>query len=387
MKSVSIIGSYHSKFGIHKDKSIQELIYEAGIAAIVDAQIDRGEIDIIYVANYASTDFNDLNLIGPFSASVLGIADTPSIHLENACSSGAVAIQQAAHMVAAGVYKKALVLGVEKMNTKNPEETMKIISKGGDPEIGMLYNISAPSIYALYATRHMKDYGTTKEQLSHVAFKNYRNGSLNPNAQKQKNVSLDRIANAPMITSPLGLHDLSLITDGAAAVVLSLSEEAERFTKTPVRIAGMGIGAEDNNILKKESYTSLLATVRASEKAYKMAGIDAGRIDMAEVHDCFTITEILDIEDLGFVKKGDGGPATAAGFTAIDGEKPVNMSGGLKAKGHPIGATGIAQACEIILQMKGEANERQVKKADFGLTHTLGGSPGIAAVNIYERSF
>lgn len=387
MKSVSIIGSYHSKFGIHKDKSIQELIYEAGIAAIVDAQIDRGEIDIIYVANYASTDFNDLNLIGPFSASVLGIADTPSIHLENACSSGAVAIQQAAHMVAAGVYKKALVLGVEKMNTKNPEETMKIIAKGGDPEIGMLYNISAPSIYALYATRHMKDYGTTKEQLSHVAFKNYRNGSLNPNAQKQKNVSLDRIANAPMITSPLGLHDLSLITDGAAAVVLSLSEEAEQYTKTPVRIAGMGIGAEDNNILKKESYTSLLATVRASEKAYKMAGIDAGRIDMAEVHDCFTITEILDIEDLGFVKKGDGGPATAAGFTAIDGEKPVNMSGGLKAKGHPIGATGIAQACEIILQMKGEANERQVKKADFGLTHTLGGSPGIAAVNIYERSF
>jgi acetyl-CoA C-acetyltransferase len=367
--------------------SISDLIFEAAYGALQDANLDRKEIDMIYVANYASTDFNDLNLIGPYVASILGIPNTPSIHVEDACSSGAVAIQQAALMVGAGVYKNALVLGVEKMNTKDPGETMEIIAKGGDPEFGKSLNLSAPSIYALYATRHMHEYGTTKEHLAHVAAKNYTNGFNNPKAHKQKKIDVKRVMKAPLITSPLGLHDVSLVTDGASAVVITPQDEAKNFTQRPVNILGFGMGAEDNNVANKESYTSLGSTVRAAKTAYERAGIDGKQVDMAEVHDCFTITEILDIEDLGFIPKGEGGPAVADGKTAVDGEIPVNMSGGLKAKGHPIGATGVAQVYELITQMRGEAGERQVKKSNIGVTHTLGGSPGIAAVNVYEKAF
>ena len=387
MNTVSIVGAYQTQFGALTNKTIRELIFEAGMGALKDAGVDRKEIDFIYVSNYAATDFNDLNLIGPYVATVLGIPEVPALHVENACSSGAFAIQQAAAAVAAGQYKRVLVLGVEKMNTKSPDETMKIIAKGGDPEFGASLNIGAPSIYALYANRHMAEFGTTKEHLSHVAVKNYLNGSRNPLAHKQKVVDLARVMKAKIITSPLGLHDLSLVTDGAAAVVLAPTSEAKSISKRPVKIIGMGVGAEDNNISNKNTFVGFECTQKAAANAYKMAGITAKDVNMAEVHDCFTITEILDIEDLGFVKKGEGGPATAAGVTATTGSIPVNMSGGLKSKGHPIGATGVAQVCELITHMRGEAGERQVAKADIGLTQTLGGSPGICAVNIFQKDF
>ncbi len=387
MKEVSITGAYQTQFGMLKTVTIRELIFEAGMKAVADSGLTLDQIEMIYVGNYASTDFNDLNLIGPYVASILGIPNTPSMHIENACSSGAVSIQLAKSMIATGVYKNALVLGVEKMNTKAPDETMRIIAKGGDPEFGNSLSVSAPSIYALYATRHMADFGTTKEHLAMVATKNYANGAKNPKAHKQKEIDLPRIMKAPMITSPLGLHDVSLVTDGAAAVVLMPSEDAKKLHPKPVRIIGAGIGAEDNNIGNKESFVSLLSTVRAAQKAYTEAKVSPSDINMAEVHDCFTITEILDIEDLGFFKKGEGGFAVAEGQTKITGKIPVNMSGGLKSKGHPIGATGVAQAVEIIEQMRGLTGERQVKQTDLGLTHTLGGSPGIAAVNIFRKDF
>ncbi len=387
MKPVSIVGAYQTQFGMLLKKSIRDLIFEAASKALADAGLDKKDVDVVYVSNYASTDFNDLNLIGPYVTSVLGIPHIPAIHIEDACSSGAIAIQQASMMVGSGFYRNALVVGIEKMNTKAPDETMSIIAKGGDPEFGGSLNISAPSIYALYATRHMDKYGTTKEHLAHVAAKNYLNGAKNPKAHKQKVIDVKRVMKAPMITSPLGLHDVSLVTDGAAAVVITTKEDAKNFTQKPINLIGFGMGAEDNNITKKESYVSLMSTVRAAEKAYQMAGISAKDVNMAEVHDCFTITEILDIEDLGFIPKGEGGPAVADGVTNIEGSIPVNMSGGLKSKGHPIGATGVAQACEITEQMRGQAGERQVKNPHIGLTHTLGGSPGIAAVNIFEKDF
>lgn len=387
MKSVSITGAHQTRFGMLKDVTIRELIFEAGLKAVEQSGLTMDDIEVIYVGNYASTDFNDLNLIGPYVASILGIPNTPSLHLENACSSGAFSIQMARKMVETGTHKNVLVLGVEKMNTKTPDQTMQIIAKGGDPEFGGSLSVSAPSIYALYATRHMAEFGTTKEHLAMVAAKNYANGAKNPKAHKQKNIDVPRVLKAPMITSPLGLHDVSLVTDGAAAVVLMESEEAKKMHSKPVKIIGSGMGAEDNNVANKESFVSLLSTKRAAEMAYKEAKIDPTDVNMAEVHDCFTITEILDIEDLGFFKKGEGGFAVAEGHTEITGKIPVNMSGGLKAKGHPIGATGVAQAVEIIEQMRGLAGERQVSKTDIGLTHTLGGSPGIAAVNIFQKDF
>ena len=387
MRDVYIVGAYETPFGIHKNKTIKELIFEAASNAIKDAGIDKKKIQAIFVGNYAGTDFNDLNLIAPYVASIIGLPDVPSIHVEDACSSGAVAIQQGFYNIAYGKYDYVLALGVEKMNTKTPDETMRIIAKGGDPEFGQNLNISAPSIFALYATRHMYEYGTTKEHLAYVAYKNYLNGSKNPHAQKRKSISVERIMKAAMITYPFGLHDVSLVTDGAAAVVMVAGEEANNFNPKKVRVMGVGMGAENTNLPYKKSFTSLESTVRAADEAYKMAGIEGKQVDIVECHDCFTITEILNIEDLGIVKKGEGGPAVKDGYTMIDGEKPVNMSGGLKAKGHPIGATGVGQAVEIITQMRGEAGERQVKKADIGITHTLGGSPAICAVNVFEKSF
>lgn len=387
MKEVSITGAHQTRFGMLKDVTIRELIFEAGIKAVEDSGLTLDDIEMIFVGNYASTDFNDLNLIGPYVSSILGIPNTPSLHLENACSSGAFSIQMAKHMVATGIHKNVLVLGAEKMNTKTPDETMKIIAKGGDPEFGNSLSVSAPSIYALYATRHMAEFGTTKEHLALVAEKNYANGAKNPKAHKQKKIDFPRIMKAPMITSPLGLHDVSLVTDGAAAVVVMPSEDAKKLHSKSVKIIGSGMGAEDNNVANKESFVSLLSTKRAVEAAYREARIEAKDVHMAEVHDCFTITEILDIEDLGFFPKGEGGFAVAEGHTKIEGKIPVNMSGGLKSKGHPIGATGVAQAVEIIEQMRGQVGDRQVAQTDIGLTHTLGGSPGIAAVNIYQKDF
>jgi len=387
MREVAIIGAYETKHGNHSDKVLRELVTEAGNGAIKDSGIDRKEIQAIYVGNYAGNEFNNQNTMASYAATVLGIGNIPAFRLEGACASGGLAMREGFLAVANGVYDTVMVLGVEKMNTQNPEATMQIVAKGQDFEFEGGFCISGPSGFALNAVRHMHEFGTTKEMLSTVAEKNYFHGSKNPYAHKQKVVPLKNIMKAPMVTTPLGFHDMSLVTDASAAVVITTKERAKSISKKPVLIKGSGIGGDYFTLAMKETSVAFPATIRAANEAFKMSGLKREDINVLECHDCFTITEIINIEDLGFVEKGKGGPFTMDGHTRLGGKLPVNTSGGLKAKGHPIGATGVGQVVEMTFQLREEAGERQVTGARTALTHVLGGPGAVCAVHILQRDF
>ncbi|HNH10838.1 MAG TPA: acetyl-CoA acetyltransferase, partial [Leptospiraceae bacterium] len=286
-----------------------------------------------------------------------------------------------------GLYDTVLVLGVEKMNTRDSETTMQIVSRGQDFEFEGGFCVSGPSGFAMNAMRHMHDFGTTKEMLSTVAEKNYFHGSKNPYAHKQKVIPLKNIMNARTVTTPFGFHDMSLVTDASAAVVLTTKERAKSISKKPVIVKGSGHGGDYFTLSLKNSSTSFPATVKAAEEAFKMADVKRSDIDVLECHDCFTITEIINIEDLGFVEKGKGGYYTMEGHTRLGGKLPVNTSGGLKAKGHPIGATGVGQVVEMTFQLREEAEARQVKNARTAMTHVLGGPGAVSIVHILQRGY
>lgn len=387
MREVAIIGAYETKHGNHSDRVLRDLVTEAGNGAIKDSGIDRKEIQAIYVGNYAGNEFNNQNTMASYAATVLGIGNIPAFRLEGACASGGLAMREGFLAVASGVYDTVLVLGVEKMNTQGPEATMQIVAKGQDFEFEGGFCISGPSGFALNAVRHMHEFGTTKEMLSTVAEKNYFHGSKNPFAHKQKVIPLKNIMKAPMVTTPLGFHDMSLVTDASAAVVITTKDRARAISRKPVLIKGSGIGGDYFTLAMKETSVAFPATIRAANEAFKMAGVKREDINVLECHDCFTITEIMNIEDLGFVEKGKGGPFTMEGHTRLGGKLPVNTSGGLKAKGHPIGATGVGQIVEMTFQLREESDQRQVANARTALTHVLGGPGAVCAVHILQRDF
>jgi acetyl-CoA C-acetyltransferase len=234
----------------------------------------------------------------------------------------------------------------------------------------------------MIARRHMHQFGTTREHLAAVAVKNHANGALNPDAHMRKVITVEQALAGKPVADPLTLYDCSLISDGAAAVLLAPAERATEFTDKPVRVLGIAQASDFLALEQKADITTFPAVRRAAEKAYRMAGVGPADIQFAEVHDCFTIAEIIALEDLGFCSRGEGGPFSAAGKTALKGAKPVNTSGGLKAKGHPVGATGAAQICDLVLQMRCEAGERQLPKASLGLAENLGGSGATCVVSI-----
>ncbi len=385
MRDVCIIGAYETKHGSFKERSLRDLITEAGNGAIRDSRMDRKEIQAVYVGNYAGNEFNGQNTIGSLAATILGLGDKPAIRFEGACASGGIAVRQAYWAVATGQYDTVLALGVEKMNGLDPNGTMQVVSRGQDQDFEGGFCISGPSGFALNAVRHMHEFGTTKEQMGMIAEKNYYHGSLNPFAHKQKTLTLERIIKAPMISYPFGLHDVSLVTDASAAVVITTMDRAKGIRDKLVKIAGSGQGGDYFTSAMKESSVSFSASVRAAKEAYAMAGATASDIDVLECHDCFTVTEIINIEDLGFVEKGRGGPFTAEGHTRLGGKIPVNTSGGLKAKGHPIGATGVGQVVEMTFQLRDESEGRQVKNAKTAMTHVLGGPGAVSIVHILKR--
>ncbi len=387
MREVAIIGACETVHGNHSDRVLRDLVTEAGNGAIRDAGIDRKEIQAVYVGNYAGQEFNFQNTMGSYAATILGLGDRPAMKLEGACASGGLAMRQGFLAVASGLYDTVLVLGVEKMNTKDSETTMQIVSRGQDFEFEGGFCVSGPSGFAMNAMRHMHDFGTTKEMLSTVAEKNYFHGSKNPYAHKQKVIPLKNIMNARTVTTPFGFHDMSLVTDASAAVVLTTKEKAKSVSKKPVIVKGSGHGGDYFTLSLKNSSTSFPATVKAAEEAFKMADVKRSDIDVLECHDCFTITEIINIEDLGFVEKGKGGFYTLEGHTRLGGKLPVNTSGGLKAKGHPIGATGVGQVVEMTFQLREEAEARQVKNARTAMTHVLGGPGAVSIVHILQRGY
>jgi acetyl-CoA C-acetyltransferase len=319
-------------------------------------------------------------------ADYLGAGPIPSARVESACASGGLAVRMGFMDVASGMSDIVLVGGVEKMTDVGGDGATYALSTAADQEYEVYHGITFPGLYALMARSHMEKFGTTREQLSRVAVKNHENGSKNPLAQFPQKVTVEQVSKSITIADPLTILDCSPITDGAACAILCPAEMAKKISKkAPVKIIGAGNATDTIALHSRSDFTTLNATVKAAERAYKMANVKPEDIDLAEVHDCFTIAEIIISEDLGFFKKGEGGKAVEGGMTAIGGKKPINTSGGLKSKGHPVGATGVGQVVEIVHQLRGEAGDRQVKDAKIGLTQNMGGSGGSAVIHIMQR--
>lgn len=385
MRDVAIVGIGLTKFGELWDTSFRQLIVEAGVRALEDAEIDGGQIDGMYVGNMSAGQFIHQEHVASLIADHAGLVPIPCTRVEAACASGGVALRHAVIAVASGIHDVVVAGGVEKMTDTLTGQTTGALATAADQEWEAHVGSTFPGLYALMARRHMHDYGTTEEQMAQVAVKNHHNACLNPCAQYRKEVTVEQVLKSTPVTSPLKLLDCSPITDGGACVIVAPAERAREFTDTPIIVKGAGQASDNLSIHDRPTLTSLRATIKAAEVAYKMAGVEPKDINLAEVHDCFTIAEIMAIEDLGFCKKGEGGRLTEEGETALHGRIPINTSGGLKGKGHPVGATGVAQAVEMVIQLRGEAGKRQADGAEVGLIHNVGGSGGTGVVHILSR--
>jgi acetyl-CoA C-acetyltransferase len=382
MRSVAVIGVGKTPFGAFPDRDLRSLAVEAGEKCLNNAQIGPDRVESFYLGNFAGPSFVGQNHLAPYISTALGIQGVPSTRVEAACASSGSAFYHAWTEVAAGVADVVMVVGVEKMTSQPTPKVSEILAGAGDCSGEMRAGNTFASLFAMIARRHMHDFGTTREQLAAVAVKNHKNGALNPEAHMRKRITLEQAMAGKMIAEPLTVYDCSLISDGAAAVILAPLERAREFTPKPVRVLGIAQASDVVALDQKADITTFPAVRRAAEKAYKMAGLSAADIQFAELHDCFTIAEIIATEDLGFVKRGEGGPYAAAGCTARSGQRPVNASGGLKAKGHPVGATGVAQICELVRQIRGEAGDLQLARHEVGLAENLGGSGGTCVVSI-----
>lgn len=387
MRDVAIIGVGCTEFGELWDKSFRELFVEAGISALEDSNVQGGKIDALYVGNMSGGRFIEQEHLGALIADYAGLASlhVPSTRVEAACASGGLALRQGIIAVASGYHDIVIAGGAEKMTDVSVETATDALAAAADREWEGIMGATFPGLYAMIARLHMHKYGTTQEQLAGVAVKNHHNGTMNPKAHFQNEISIEAVLNSAMIADPLRMFDCSPISDGAAAVVLAPAEIAKKYTDTPVYVKASAQASGTISLHDRPDITTLDSTVVAANRAYRMAKVAAKDIDFAEVHDCFTIAEICAIEDLGFAKKGEGGKATEEGMTSIGGKIPVNPSGGLKACGHPVGATGVKQAVEITLQLRGEAGKRQINGAEIGLAHNVGGSGGTAVVHIFGR--
>ena len=384
MREVAVIGIGMGKWGELWKKSLRDIFVEAALAAIDDAGVER--IDSMYIGSMSSGLFVGQEHIASLLADYLGAAPIPSARVESACASGGLALRQGFIEVASGMNDIVLVGGVEKMTDVGAGEATFALGTAADQEYECYQGVTFPGLYALIAKAHMHQYGTTREQMAMVAVKNHRNGSKNPAAQYPFEITVDDVLKSTFVADPLRLLDCSPITDGAAAAILCPVDLARELKKDPViKIIGSGQATDFIALHSKDDITWLTATAKAAERAYRMAEKTPEDIDFVEVHDCFTIAEICVTEALGFFDKGQGGKAVESGLTSLGGEVPVNTSGGLKSKGHPVGATGIAQVVEIVKQLREEAGERQVKKARIGMTQNMGGTGGSALVHIFEK--
>ncbi len=412
-RGVALVGAGMCKFGAFPDKASRDLFVEAfqDLRQSVDKGFDPQAIEAIYVGNYSSDLFEGQGHTAPIMADAVGLVPRPAMRIEDACASGGVALRQGVLAIASGLYDVVLVGGVERMTKLPTAEVTDTLASAGDTLYEIPAGFTFPGFYAAIATAYMHRYGMTPEHMMHVAIKNHVNGALNPKAQfnvtipawmqsrieaaKKKGRPVptwrdewdflhDEAAN-PLIAWPLRLFDCSPITDGAACLLLVAAEHAREFTDKPVYIIGSG-QASDVALPERADLTTLRSARLAAQIAYEMAGVTAQDIRIAEVHDCFTIAEIIATEDLGFFAPGSGYRMAQDGVTARHGAKPINTSGGLKSKGHPVGASGAAQAVEIWKQMRGEAGERQVAgDIPLALTHNVGGTGSTSVVHIYER--
>jgi len=376
------VGIGKTAFGAFPDRDLRSLAVEAGQKSLEDAHAKPEQIEAFFLGNFAGPSFVGQNHLAPYVAAGMGIIGIPATRFEAACASSGAAFFSAVSAVAAGLYDVVLVTGVEKMTSQPTPKVTEILAGAGDVCGEVRAGATFPALFAMIARRHMYQYGTTREMMAAVAVKNHSNGAKNPLAHMRKVITMEQALSGKPIADPLTVYDCSLVSDGAASVVIASLERASEFTNKPVRVLGVSQASDNVALDEKDDITTLRAVKTSAEKAYKMAGISPADIQFAEVHDCFTIAEILATEDLGFVKKGEGGPYALAGKTCLQGERPVNTSGGLKAKGHPVGATGVGQICDVAQQIRGEAGERQIARNKLGLAQNLGGSGATSVVTI-----
>jgi acetyl-CoA C-acetyltransferase len=386
MRRVALVGAGVSKFGVRK-ASFRDLIWEAGKACFDSLPgVKPRDLEGLVVGSVMPERTAFQSHIASLAAEALGIKPSAlSARTEHMCASGTVGIRYAYAFIAAGLADLVMVLGVEKLNQPSGEEAILNMGAGVDREWEAAFGLTAPPCFALAAQRHMAEYGTTEEQLALVGVKNHNHAAKNPNAHFGKGATLEQVLGSRMISSPLRLYMCSPITDGAAAVILASAARARDLTDRPVWIRGTGQALDGFQLTSlPENYAEWPALRRAAEAAYRMAGIGPREVDVAEVHDCFAIAELIACEELGFCHKGEAGPFVAAGRSDYGGDLVVNPRGGLIGCGHPLGATGVAQAAEIFSQLRGEAAGRQVEVAGIGLSHNNSGL-GEHVVMIYGR--
>jgi len=385
MRGVSIIGVGSTNFGILEGLSLKDLAAMACLDAIKDAGIDKKEIQAFYLGNFISGILLGQETIAPLVANAIGLPKTaPATKVEGACCSAGIALRQGYLLVASGLANFVLVAGVEKMSSASTEKNTEGLASAFDQETEAKAGLTFPGFFALIARRHMYQYGTKQEHLALVSVKNHGNSVMNPRARFRNPVSLDEALASRIIADPLHLYDCCPISDGATAAVLCPSEIARGLNSKPIDLLAVAQTTGYSTTYEMEDPTTLVATVEAARQAYELARITPGDVDVAELHDCFTIAEIVDSEDLGFFPKGRGGFAVEEGQTLVGGKIPINPSGGLISKGHPVGATGLGQVYEIVRQLRDE-HENQVKNAEIGLAHNLGATGQLCTVSILRR--
>ncbi len=384
MRDVAVIGIGMTKFGELWERSYRDLFVEAAKGAMKDSGVDN--LDSMYIGCMSGGLFVGQEHIGSLLADYLGVTPIPAIRVESACASGGAAFRTAWIEVASGLSDIVLAGGVEKMTDVDGGLATYALATAADAEYEGFHGATFPGLYAMLAHAHMHKYGTTSEMMAHVAVKNHDNGSLNPNAQFPIKLTVEGVLNSTMVADPLHILDCSPVTDGAAAVILAPLELAKSMGLPIIKVLSVGMATDTLALHSRKEITHLASVATATKRALDLAGMTIGDMDFAEVHDCFTIAEICVLEAMGVYEPGQAGPASMAGETARDGKFPVNPSGGLKSKGHPVGATGIAQIVEIVKQLRGTAeNGRQLAKANRAIAQNMGGSGGSSVVTILEK--
>ena len=383
MRRVAVIGVGVTKFGKH-ERTSGELFAEAAADALADAELPVSAVQALYYGNVVGGETEKQLHTGPQAASLLGIPTVPTTRFETACASSHAAFRHAVMEIAAGISDVVLVGGAERVLSVPTDESTEYFAYASDAAWEQPLGLTFPGVFALVARAHMAKYGTTEAQMAAVAVKNHRHGTLNPKAQFRKEITLETVLASARVADPLKLYDCCPFSDGGAAVVV-VSEEVARRARRPIWVLAAAAGSDSMLIHDKRDLSRVPATERAAAAAYRQASLGPQDVDVVELHDCFTIAEIVATEGLGLFEPGTGGIAAEKGWTSLGGKMPVNPSGGLKAKGHPIGATGAAQIAEIVTQLRGEAGPRQVDGARVGLTHTLGGNTATVLVSLFGR--
>ena len=385
MARASVIGANMTTFGVH-ERTLSELFIEASLGAYDDAGVDPDDIDALYFGNAMGGQIENDTHLAPAVASQVGLAGVPCQRYEDACATSANAFKNAVEAVEAGVHDIVLVGGVERCTPETSlgtGEMTRIFASASDRHYEQPTGLTFPGVFALLTKRHMHDYGTTEEQLAHVAVKNHENGTRNPNAHFGKKTTVNEVLESPIVADPFHLMDCCPFSDGASAVVVTSDNRADSFD-APVDVCGIGHATDIVPLSAKPVPHATQAAREAAAQAYEQAETSADEMAFAEVHDCFTGAEVMASEAIGLFRDGEGGPAAEQGRTGMDGDRPINPSGGLKAKGHPIGATGTGQIVELTEQLRGDAGERQIDGADRAVAHNLGGDAATTVVSVME---